>query len=132
MVNLNELSKVALANADLRNKNGGNIKTNTQSMLKHTATEVVEAAMAASVYLDLKSYADFSETDLEEKWPSLEEPDVAEETFRRYKEHLSSELADIICCCLIVAGKEEIDIEKAVWDCIEKNRKRAEGTGDKL
>lgn len=132
MVNLNELSKVALANADLRNKNGGNIKTNTQSMLKHTATKIVEAAMAASVYLDLKSYADFSETDLEEKWPSLEEPDVAEETFRRYKEHLSSELADIICCCLIVAGKEEIDIEKAVWDCIEKNRRRAEGAGDKL
>ena len=132
MIDLNELCKVTLANAELRQKNGGHIKADTRSMLKHTATEVVEAAMAASVYLDLKSYADFSETDLEEKWPSLEEPDVAEETFRRYNEHLSSELADIICCCLIVAGKEEIDIEKAVWDCIEKNRRRVEGAGDKL
>ena len=29
-------------------------------------------------------------------------------------------------------GKENIDIEKAILDCIEKNRKRAEGVGDKL
>ena len=41
-------------------------------------------------------------------------------------------LADIICCVLIIAGKEKIDIEQAIMDCIEKNRRRAEGTGDKL
>lgn len=29
------------------------------------------------------------------------------------------------------AAKEGIDIEKAINDCIEKNRKRAEGKGDK-
>ena len=48
------------------------------------------------------------------------------------KKEFASELSDIICCVLITAGKEGIDIEKAVLDCIEKNRKRAEGKGDKL
>lgn len=46
-------------------------------------------------------------------------------------EDFLSELADIICCVLIVAGKYEVDIEQAVLDCMEKNRKRAEGIGDK-
>ena len=38
---------------------------------------------------------------------------------------------DIICCVLIIAENERIDIEQALLKCIEKNRKRAEGTGDK-
>ncbi len=132
MVDLNKLSKVTLANADLRNRNGGHIKTDTRSMLKHTATEVVEATEAATWYLGMKNIGDFSETDLELRWSGFEEPDAAEETFQTYKKQFSSELADIICCVLIIAGKEGIDIERAVWDCIEKNRRRAEGTGDKL
>ena len=43
MIDLNELCKVSLANAEQRQKNGGHIKTDTRSMLKHCATEVVEA-----------------------------------------------------------------------------------------
>lgn len=31
-----------------------------------------------------------------------------------------------------VGGMKMIDIKQVTLDCIEKNRKRAEGTGDKL
>lgn len=110
MLDLNELCKVTLNNAELRNKNNGHIKTDTRSMLKHCATEVVEAVEA---YIKAQWQLNRNETEIE-------------------MGHFSSELADIICCCLIIAGKENIDIENAIKDCIEKNRKRAEGTGDKL
>ena len=111
MLDLNELSKATLNNAELRNKNGGDIKTDTRSMLKHTATEVVEAMEAYSKFQSA-IYTDFALGD--------------------YVDSFANELADIICCCLIISGKENIDIEKAVLNCIEKNRKRAEGVGDKL
>lgn len=42
-----------------------------------------------------------------------------------------SELADIICCVLIIAGKENIDMEYALTACMEKNYMRAIGEGDK-
>ena len=109
MIDLNELCKVTLANADLRNRNGGHIKTETRSMLKHTATEVVEAMEAYTQMVDCLKHNGCC---LNSNFPS--------------------ELADIICCVLIVAGKENIDIEQAIMDFIEKNRKRAEGIGDKL
>jgi hypothetical protein len=32
---------------------------------------------------------------------------------------------------MIVAEHEGVDLENALVDCIEKNRKRAEGVGDK-
>lgn len=102
MIDLNELAKQTLANAEKRHANGARIKTDTRSMLKHCATEVVEATEA---YANRYDFGDG---------------------------YFVSELADIICCALIIAGKENIDIEKAVLDCIEKNRKRAEGIGDKL
>ena len=70
--------------------------------LKHCATEVIEATEA------------YSECRFEE------------DTI-----HFEAELADIICCVLIIAENEKIDIEQALLECIEKNRKRAEGTGDK-
>ena len=111
MIDLNELCKVTLSNAELRNKNDGNIKIDTRSMLKHTATEVVEATEAYSKFQSA-IYTEFALGD--------------------YVDHFASELADIICCVLIIACKENINIEKAVLDCIEKNRKRAEGIGDKL
>lgn len=133
MIDLNKLCMVTLNNAELRNKNGGNIKTDTYSMLKHTATEVVEATESFVGYREIRNLADdLTATDIEEKWESQEEPDVCEEYYQESKFHFESELADIICCVLIIAGKENIDIEKAVLDCIEKNRKRAEGVGDKL
>jgi NTP pyrophosphatase (non-canonical NTP hydrolase) len=43
----------------------------------------------------------------------------------------ASELADVVVSCMIVAAHEGIDIEKAIEDCVEKNRKRAEGMGGK-
>jgi NTP pyrophosphatase (non-canonical NTP hydrolase) len=42
-----------------------------------------------------------------------------------------SGLADVVVCCMIIAAHEDIDIEKAIEDCVEKNRKRAEGMGGK-
>lgn len=105
MIDLNKLCKVTLANAEKRKANGGNITTETRKMLKHCATEVVEAVDA---------YSDFV-------WIRKEE----------HLKHFSSELADIICCVLIICGKEQIDVEQAILDCIEKNRLRAEGKGDK-
>lgn len=104
MINLNKLCNTTVENARKRQSNGGHIKSDTRSMLKHCSTEVVEA---------MESYT---------KW------NVSYDG----KKHFESELADIICCCLIIAGNEEIDIENAIKDCVEKNRKRAEGIGDKL
>ncbi len=104
MIKLNELTVKCMENAQKRQKNGANIKTDTRSMIKHCATEVVEA---------MEAYSNWS-------------------TLCDSKPHFESELADIICCVLIIAGQEQIDIEKAVLDCIEKNSKRAEGMGDKL
>ena len=43
-----------------------------------------------------------------------------------------SELADVIMVCLIIAGKYKIDIETALSQTMEKNRRRAEKQGDKL
>ena len=106
MIDLNELCKVTLNNAELRNKNGGHIKTDTKSMLKHTATEVVETTEVYTLLQETINHVN--------------------------KDAFASELADIVCCVLIIAGKENIDIEKAILDCIKKNRKRAEGIGDKL
>ena len=112
MIDLNELCKISLATAEQRQRNGGNIKTDTRSMLKHCATEVVEATEA---YSKIRYFPQLN----------LNEQEIVKEQF-------SSELADIICCVLIIAGKEGIDMEKALTSCIEKNRKRAEGIGDKL
>lgn len=132
MIDLNDLKRIALENAEKRQKNGANITTDTRKMLKHCATEVVESAEAFSKYSEIKYLADdIKATDSEEKWESQEDPDACEEYYKT-KEHFSGELADIVCCCLIIAGKEDIDIERAIYDCIEKNERRANGIGDKL
>ena len=117
MIYLNDLCKQALANAEQREENGGNISTDTRRMLKHCATEVVEATEAYTVW---KTAAEYREEDFS---------GVCANDDRKC---FVSELADIICCALIIAGKEDINIEQAVLDCMEKNRKRAERQGDKL
>ena len=133
MIDLNDLKRIALENAEKRQKNGANVTTDTRKMLKHCATEVIESAEAYTEYSGIKNLADdINATDIDEKWESQEEPDVCEEYCQKTKEHFSSELADIICCVLIIAGKEDIDIERAIYDCIEKNERRANGIGDKL
>ena len=105
MIDLNSLCKTAFENAKARQKNGSNVNVYTPNMLKHCATEVIEA---------MEAY-----TNSMIRYGSI-------------NQQFADKLADIICCVLIIAGREEIDIEKAVNVCIEKNRKRAEGTWDKL
>lgn len=74
MIDLNKLSKQAYEVAQRRESNGANIKTDTISMLKHCAGEVVEATEA---------YCDF----------------VYEMT-DEYEEKFQDEVADIMTCCL--------------------------------
>lgn len=106
MINLNELASQAYITAKKREKNGANIKTDPMSMLKHCATEVIEATEAYCNYI-------------------CELTDKHEEMFE-------NEIADIIICCLIIAGYPMFDIEKALNRVMEKNRLRAEKQGDKL
>ena len=107
MLNLNDLSKMAYDNASKREAKDGKVSTDTMQMLKHTATEVVEATEAFHNYF------------------------LFDNEFTDHKGVFASELADIICCVLIIAGKEKIDMEKALTECMEKNYFRAIGKGDK-
>lgn len=107
MFNLNELCVMAYENAAKRETKDGKVSTDTMQMLKHTATEVVEATEAYNNYYFLDS------------------------EFADHKAVFASELADIICCVLIIAGKENIDMEMALTTCMEKNYMRAIGEGDK-
>lgn len=105
MFNLNELCQMAYENASKREAKDGKVSTNTLQMLKHTATEVIEATEAYSTYCN------------------------TDKTI--HKQGFASELADIVCCVLIIAGEENIDMEKALTECMEKNYYRAIGKGDK-
>ena len=105
MFNLNELCVMAYENAVKREAKDGKVSTDIRLMLKHTATEVVEATEA---YLN-DGYINKPQS----------------------KRVFASELADIICCVLIIAGKENIDMEYALTACMEKNYMRAIGEGDK-
>lgn len=87
MFNLNELCVMAYENAAKREAKDGKVSTDTMQMLKHTATEVVEATEA---------YTDHEYIDKPQS-----------------KAVFASELADIVCCVLIIAGKENIDMEYA-------------------
>ena len=132
MFNLNELAVIAYENAAKREAKDCKVSTDTRLMLKHTATEVVESAEAFAKYKEIKELAsDLSAKDLDEKWESQEEPDVCEEYYQNTRKQFASELADIICCVLIIAGKERVDMELALTECMEKNYKRAMGVGDK-
>lgn len=71
----------------------------TPAILKHCAGEVCEAVEAYSDYL----YEDS----------------------KSHRNKLAAELADIITCALIAAVNEDIDIEKALQDCQQKNEGRA-------
>ena len=115
MIDLNELTRITFENAEKRQENGANIGTDTRKMLKHTATEVVEAMEA---YTELAIIREANK-------------DTNICTYNDEKQ-FESELADIVCCILIIAGKENIDIERAIYDCVEKNERRANGIGDKL
>jgi len=111
-ITLNEIAKASYETARKRQENGANISVDTGDMLKHCATEVVEAMQA---------------------YTNLDNSIVYDSDYKSdCKKGFASELADIINCAAIIAHAEEIDLNKAVADCLEKNRRRAEGTGDKL
>lgn len=119
-MNLNEIVKASYETAKKRKENGANISVKTRDMLKHCATEVVEAMEAYQKYRCA---------------PYFEEGSSIQDLNRKIegrKNDFASELADIITCAAIIAHAEGIDLDKAVADCLEKNRKRAECTGDKL
>ena len=121
MINLNELAIKTLHNAKKREANGAKINCQPYSMMKHCATEVIEAMRA---YDEWQTYLRFGSISM-----GVTDPD-----FNKYtpKQQFENELADIICCCLIIAGDINCNIEEAVLRCIEKkNRLRAEGMGDK-
>ena len=101
MIDLNKLAEALTGISKAREQNGAvGLHCDTMSLLKHTATEVVEAT---------------------EAWVSN---GAASMQFK-------CELADIIVCVLIIAHLEHVDIESALHVVYEKNKKRAEGTGDK-
>jgi NTP pyrophosphatase (non-canonical NTP hydrolase) len=109
MIDLNELAKVMCDAAQKREQNGAAIKTDTVSMLKHTATEVVEA---------MESYSD---------WQNHFDGPCSLEL----EGDFTGELADIIACVLIICAIEGVDMEVALMMCLKKNEARAEGKGDK-
>lgn len=111
MIDLNQMAENMFNVALQRQKNGANISINPLAMLKHCATEVVEATEAYSKVM---------------YFPQLNRNEQEIE-----KEHFAGELADIIACVLITSDNLGIDIEKALRECYEKNKARAEGKGDK-
>ena len=123
MIDVNEISKMAYDIAEKRYKSGafGNHNNSVQNLLKHCAGEVVEAMGAFDEWQEDLKFGAVS--------MGVTDPDWNRKT---PKEEFADELADVMMCVLIVAGKCNIDIEKAVNDCVEKNYKRASGNGDKL
>lgn len=101
-MNLNAVAENAYKTALTRQQNGGNVKV--ADILKHCAGEVIEAQEAFILW----------------KYDAHDPAKYAEE------------LADVIICALIAAGRDDIDIEKAVNNKIEKNAERAAMRGDKL
>lgn len=102
MIDLNFISKIALEYSKAREKNGTVEKGSTLNLLKHCAGEIIEAQNARDKWIC--GGGDF---DSEEK--------------QKY----AAELADVIMCILIIAAQENIDVEEAIKNCLEKNRKRA-------
>ena len=115
MIDLNDLAYKMRNVAYARKMNGGKVNTDTMAMLKHCASEVVEAT---ETYNALDS--------------AINDNLEYEKNIIEVQEHFESELADIITCILIVCANEPtIDIENALQKCFEKNLARAEGRGDK-
>ena len=116
---LDLLAKQMYDIALVRNKKCGT-EIDTIGLLKHCATEVVEATESAVNFLRVSRLTNDG-TDFE-----IGSATKTEALYKKDKEHFTSELADIIACVLIIAGKEGLDMTHAVTECLNKNRKRAE------
>ena len=97
MIDLNEHAQKAQEIAFNCWKKKG-VKYHTPAILKHCAGEVCEAIEAYNQYLY--------------------------EYIESNRNKLAAELADIITCALIAAANEDIDIEKALQECQQKNEAR--------
>ena len=111
-MNLNEMAKEALEIAEKRHENGELKKPTTMNVLKHCAGEVVEAVEAFHYF--------WNEIPKTEDDLDLTIDDMVD----KHKADLSLELADVIMCILIACAKENIDVEKALLEVMEKNRAR--------
>ena len=97
MIDLNEHAQKAQEIAFNRWKKE-DIDYHTPAILKHCAGEVCEAVEAYNQYLY--------------------------EYIESNRNKLAAELADIINCALIAAANEDIDIERALQECQQKNEAR--------
>lgn len=88
-------------------------------------------------YLTQKSYAIASKNAQKDKYKELTNEgilkycagEVVEAAFAATssESNLAGELGDVIVCCLICAGINNIDIEQAILETINKNEKRLGG-----
>lgn len=110
---MKEIAETLRTASERRSRNGAfpGEELSTSSVLKHCAGEVVEAVQAYEEMIGELRVDVFGARDFQEKF--------------------EGELADVICCCLIVAAGEGMDIERVIYDCVEKNVRRSEGRGDK-
>ena len=109
LLDINKIAQDMYETAQKRHEISG-LPIDTLGLLKHCAGEVIEATEAFSLA---------SNTDFE-----------LEKRIGYYRSY-TKELADIIACVLIILAKDKLDIKKVLTDCLEKNKARAEGNGDK-
>ena len=107
---LNEITKECYKIAQKRIENGS---TMTKDNLKHCAEEVIESVEARTIY---NAVGD----------------STVPEYLQELRDNFEDELMDVIVCVLIECGKYDIDVEKALERCMDKNKKRALCIGDKL
>ena len=112
-MDLNKFCKESFKVAKARQDNGGNINVDIFPMLKHCATEVVEAVQAYNEF-DYATDEYYDEVD-----------------FANFKRKFEDELADVVSCIAIIAGGEGIDLEAALNRCYERNKLRSKNKGDK-
>lgn len=101
MLDLNKMARDALETA-MKREEKGQLKSDTMSILKHCAGEVLEAVDEYT-----RRYP---------KHHSYSAP--------LYRDEFGEELADVITCALIAAAKEGVDIEAALLRVQEKNQRR--------
>lgn len=75
------------------------LETDALSCIKHCAGEIAEATQAVDNYQSC----------------------VCEET----EKQMADEISDVIMCMLTLSAEMGINIEQAILNCLEKNRKRA-------
>lgn len=118
-MNLNEMARKMQTVSKQREKNGA-FKPGNLSLLKHMATEVIEAAEAFF----------FFDNEIPNEPGEIYLP--PDDLKMEHRQALAGELSDVIACALIIAANENIDIESALERCLYKNQLRAMKQGDKL